>query len=146
MVEAPAQGDVDDIQHSIPYFPVGPDLTIQIPAEYMPSEIQAVHYFDIFFTHIHPYVPVLNKHLFYNQWYSNRESISPLILEAIFACAGRLSDDPTQGLKWLALAGSMDLFQYLLDVILTLSRARRLVHGCSSTEHHTGVTYHPKSS
>jgi hypothetical protein len=109
MVEAPAQGDFDDIQHGIPYFPVGPDLTIQIPAEYMPSEGQAVHYFDIFFTHIHPYVPVLNKHHFYNQWYSDRDAISPLILEAIFACAGRLSDDPTQGLKWLSLAGSKNL-------------------------------------
>ena len=27
-----------------------------------------------------------------------------MILEAIFACAGRLSDDPAQGTQWLALA------------------------------------------
>lgn len=73
----------------------------------MPSEQQALQYFEFFFEHIHPYVPVINKLYFYQQWHTNRDSISPLILEAIFACAGYLSEDPTQGSRWLALASSM---------------------------------------
>ncbi|KAI9890837.1 MAG: hypothetical protein M1814_003621 [Vezdaea aestivalis] len=97
------QGDIDDLQ--IPYIPVGSDLKIKIPPEYMPSDTQALYYFSIFFNDVHPYVPVLDKHKFYEDWYHNRESISPLILEAIFACAGRLSNDPAQGTKWLTLAG-----------------------------------------
>ncbi len=79
---------------------------MRIPPELMPPEQKALHYFDIFFKHVHPYVPVINKRYFYQQWHTNRESISPLILEAIFACAGGLSEDPTQGSRWLALAGS----------------------------------------
>lgn len=79
---------------------------MRIPPELMPPEQKALHYFDIFFKHIHPYVPVINKRYFYQQWHTNQESISPLILEAIFACAGGLSEDPTQGSRWLALAGS----------------------------------------
>ena len=63
-----------------------------------------MEWFNIFFTHIHPYVPVISKSYFYQQWRTNRRSISPLILEAIFACAGRMSDDPAQGAQWLALA------------------------------------------
>jgi len=65
-----------------------------------------MEWFEIFFTHIHPYVPVISKPYFYQQWRSSRRSISPLILEAIFACAGRMSDDPAQGAQWLALASS----------------------------------------
>ncbi len=81
-------------------------MKIRIPPELMPDEATALHYFDIYFTNVHPYVPVLNKTLFYQQWHSNREAISPLILEAIFAIAGRLADEPSQGQQWLALAGS----------------------------------------
>ena len=81
--------------------------TVRIPPELMPPDEQCMEYFHIFFTDIHPYVPVISKPYFYQQWRSNRRSISPLILEAIFACAGRLSDDPAQGAQWLALASSM---------------------------------------
>ena len=70
----------------------------------MPSDEQCLAYFDTFFTHVHPYVPVLSKPYFYEQWRTNRRSISPLILEAIFACAGRMSEDPSRGAQWLALA------------------------------------------
>src|SRR5690349_13120373 len=73
----------------------GPGSKIRIPPELMPDEETALHYFDIYFTNIHPYVPVLNKTLFYQQWHSNREAISPLILEAIFAHAGKLADEPS---------------------------------------------------
>lgn len=70
----------------------------------MPSDDQCLAYFDTFFTHIHPYVPVISKPYFYEQWRTNRRCISPLILEAIFACAGRMSEDPNRGAQWLALA------------------------------------------
>lgn len=66
-----------------------------------------MQYFDIYFANVHPYVPVLNKNHFYQQWHNNRESISPLILEAVFAIGGRLTDEPSEGQQWLALAGSM---------------------------------------
>lgn len=72
----------------------------------MPDEDVALHYFDLFFLHVHPYVPVLNKQLFYQQWNTDRDSISPLILEALFAIGGRLAEDPTEGQQWLALASS----------------------------------------
>jgi hypothetical protein len=72
----------------------------------MPDEDTILHYFDLYFTHVHPYVPVLNKAQLYRQWNTNRESISPLLLEAIFAVAERLADEPAQGQQWIALASS----------------------------------------
>ena len=90
-----------------------------------------MEWFEIFFTHIHPYVPVISKAYFYQQWRTNRRSISPLILEAIFACAGRMSDDPAQGAQWLALASSE---LYVARIIGSLTnafgRTRRLLYGC----------------
>ncbi|EEH06568.1 conserved hypothetical protein [Histoplasma capsulatum G186AR] len=77
--------------------------TIRIPPELMPSDDEAMEYFDIYFTHIHFYVPVVHRGHLYQQWQSDKTSISPLLLEAIFACAGRMSDDPAQGAQWLAL-------------------------------------------
>ena len=79
---------------------------IRIPPALMPEDEDALEYFDIFFRNVHPYVPVLCKSQFYHQWHNNRDTISPLLLEAIFACAGRMSDDPAQGAQWLALANS----------------------------------------
>lgn len=70
----------------------------------MPEEDDALKYIDAFFTRVHPYVPVLNKALFYHQWHASRESISPLILEAIFALGGRLENEAADGQTWLALA------------------------------------------
>jgi hypothetical protein len=72
----------------------------------MPSEEDAAHFFKIFFSDVHPYVPVVNRNRFYQQWQTDRGSISQLLLEAMLACAGRLSDDPAQGAQWLALANS----------------------------------------
>ena len=63
-------------------------------------------YFDIFFNHVHPYVPVVHRADFYQKWHQDRYSISPLLLEAILACAGRSSDDPAGGAQWLAMANS----------------------------------------
>jgi hypothetical protein len=81
-------------------------MKIRIPPELMPDEATALGYIDMYFDNVHPYVPVLNRTLFYQQWHHNRESISPLILEGIFAIAGKLTDEPSQGQQWLALAGS----------------------------------------
>ena len=71
----------------------------------MPSEEQALHYFDYYFKNIHPYCPVVHQGHFYQQWIS-KESISPLMLEAIFACAAFSVGDSRQGSQWLALASS----------------------------------------
>lgn len=96
--------DDDDYKSSLPPLVSGPGLKIRIPPELMPDDETVLHYFDLFFTNVHPYVPVLDRALFYQQWTSSRESISPLLLEAIFAIGGRLADDPAQGQQWLALA------------------------------------------
>ncbi|KAH8732887.1 hypothetical protein GQ44DRAFT_600786 [Phaeosphaeriaceae sp. PMI808] len=80
------------------------DHTVRVPPEMMPSEEQALHYFDYYFTNVHPYCPVINKAYFYQQWQSARDSISPLMLEAIFACATLMLGDIEEGSKWLALA------------------------------------------
>lgn len=107
MDEEPVVGDDDDYKSNLPPLVSGPGLKIRIPPELMPDDETAVHYFDLYFTHVHPYVPVLDKNIFYQQWQSNREAISPLLFEAIFAIGGRLDDDPAQGQQWLALASSM---------------------------------------
>lgn len=86
--------------------PISSTGSIRIPPELMPSEEDALHSFQIFFSEVHPYVPVLNRDEFYAQWHNDRASMSPLLLEAIFACSGRMADDPAQGAQWLALSAS----------------------------------------
>jgi len=87
------------------YLPtLGPGSKVRIPPELMPSDEICLHYFDLYFANVHQYVPVLNKAQLYHQFQTNRSSISPLLLEAIFAVAGRLADEPTQGQQWIALA------------------------------------------
>ncbi|OTB19093.1 hypothetical protein K445DRAFT_188880 [Daldinia sp. EC12] len=102
--EEPAVEDDDDYKNVLPPIPSGPGLKIRIPPELMPDDATIMHYFELYFTNVHPYVPVLNKTQLYQQWHTNRESISPLLLEAIFAVAGRLADEPAQGQQWIALA------------------------------------------
>lgn len=83
---------------------------VRIPQALMPSKERCLKLFEVFFQHVHPYVPVLSKPYFYDQWRHKPESISPLILEAIFACAGSVSsDDDAEGAQWLALASSKQL-------------------------------------
>lgn len=72
----------------------------------MPSEAEAIKSFELFFEHIHPYIPVIHRDDFYQQWKTDRNNISPLLLEAIFACTEMLAEDPTNGLRWLTLANS----------------------------------------
>ncbi|TLS23522.1 uncharacterized protein PpBr36_05710 [Pyricularia pennisetigena] len=102
--EEPVVGEEDDYKSSLPPLPSGPGLKIRIPPELMPDDDTALHYFDLYFTQVHPYVPVLDKAMFLDQWHNNRESLSPLILEAVFTVAGRLADEPGEGQQWLALA------------------------------------------
>lgn len=72
----------------------------------MPPDDEVMSYFKTYFNDIHPYVPVVPRSQLYYQWQNDRSSISPLLLEALFACAGRSSDDLTQGAQWLAMANS----------------------------------------
>lgn len=102
LAEAPA---VEEFEINLPH-DLSPDQRVRIPLEMMPSDQQAMQYFQYFFDNIHPYVPVLSRPSFYHQWNTNRDSISPLVLEAIFACAAFMMNDPSQGQKWLALASS----------------------------------------
>ena len=118
LVEEPAFEDIDEYKNVLPPSLSGPDLKVRIPPELMPDDETVLHYFDMYFTNVHPYVPVLNKAHFYQQWHTNREAISPLILEAIFAIAGRLADEPSQGHQWLALASSRRSDSVILRSIL----------------------------
>lgn len=105
--EEPMLPDDDDYKSSLPPLITGPGLKVRIPPELMLDDETALHYFDLYFTNVHPYVPVLDKSNFYRQWQTSRESISPLVLEAVFALAGRIADDPGEGQQWLALASRM---------------------------------------
>ncbi|EUC37413.1 hypothetical protein COCCADRAFT_85714 [Bipolaris zeicola 26-R-13] len=100
LAETPAQ---EEYEVQLPQS-VSLDHTVRIPPEMMPSDEQALQYFDYFFTNVHPYCPVINKAYFYQQWHSAPDSISPLMLEAIFACATLMLGDVDEGNKWLALA------------------------------------------
>ncbi|KAK0391626.1 hypothetical protein NLU13_1126 [Sarocladium strictum] len=102
--EQPVVDDDDEELEALPPLPVGRGMKIRIPPELMPDDETVLHYFDLYFTHVHPYIPVLSKPMFYQQWNQNRASISPLLLEAIFAIGGRLAEDPGEGQQWLALA------------------------------------------
>ncbi|KAM7222560.1 hypothetical protein V8F06_002054 [Rhypophila decipiens] len=102
--EEPAVEDADDYASFLPPLTSGRGAKIRIPPELMPDDDTVLRYLNLYFENTHPYVPVLDKTYFYHQWHNNRESISPLLLEAIFAISGRLADDPGEGQQWLALA------------------------------------------
>ena len=76
---------------------------VGVPSEMMPSDSQAMDYFNYYFVNIHPYIPVISPSMFYNQWRHNRRSISPLVLEGIFACATQMTGDRELRAQWLAL-------------------------------------------
>ncbi|PYH99553.1 C6 finger domain protein [Aspergillus ellipticus CBS 707.79] len=99
--EIPTQDEVDE---KLPPLSTGAGAAIRIPPELMPADDEVMNYFKIYFDDIHPYVPVVHRSHLYYQWQRERCSISPLLLEALFACTGRLSEDPAQGAQWLALA------------------------------------------
>ncbi|KAI1160722.1 fungal-specific transcription factor domain-containing protein [Nemania serpens] len=131
--EEPALEEADEYKNTLPPVHAGPGSKIRIPPELMPDEETIMHYFDLYFAHVHPYVPVLNKAQLYRQWNTNRESISPLLLEAIFAVAERLADEPAQGQQWIALASKhADSFMDVprlstLQALLIILKAREAV-------------------
>ena len=94
------------MEERLPPLSTGAGATIRIPPELMPDDEDVMNYFKIYFDEIHPYVPVIPRAHLYYQWQNDRRSISPLLLEALFACAGRLSDEPSEGAQWLAMANS----------------------------------------
>lgn len=141
--EEPLLPEEDEYRTSLPPLVAGPGQKIRIPPELMPDDETILHYFDIFFTHVHPYVPIFDRASFYRQWQTDRESVSPLVLEAIFSLAGRIVDDPTEGQQWLALAtsGSTCWAGSTCRTSLTLNRARRFIHGHSTTKHTSGAPF-----
>lgn len=80
------------------------DTTGRIPSEMMPHDERVMDYFGYYFTHVHPYVPVLNKRQFYEQWQTAPDTVPSLLLEAIFASVSRYLDHPIDCKRWLALA------------------------------------------
>ncbi|OBS20610.1 hypothetical protein FPOA_06961 [Fusarium poae] len=131
--EVPVIEDFDEHESLLPIIMPTPGRKVSIPLEMMPDEETALRYFDLYFTHVHPYVPVLSKGIFYQQWYTDRESISPLILEAIFAISGRLAEESTKGQQWLALFSKhLDYFMdaprlSTLQALLMILKAREAV-------------------
>ncbi|KAK2595354.1 hypothetical protein QQS21_006954 [Conoideocrella luteorostrata] len=128
--EQPTVEDEDDYGSIFPNVPAIPGNKIRIPPALMPDESTALHHFELYFRHVHPYVPVLDKVAFYQQWNNNRDSISPLILEALFAIGGRLAEEPAMGHQWLAMASShTDSFMDIprlstLQALLMILKAR----------------------
>jgi hypothetical protein len=104
--EEPAVEDEDDYEPPPMPRPRGPGSRIRIPPDLMPADDVALHYFDLFFSQVHQYLPVLSRTLFYQQWHNDRQNMSPLVLEALFAISGRIADEPGQGQQWLALASA----------------------------------------
>lgn len=100
--EAPAP--IVDDEEDLPALPTVAGSQVRIPPALMPSDDEASAAFSAFFRNVHPYVPVLCRGAFYQQWRQDRNSISPLLLEAVLACAGQVSDDHAGGSQWLALA------------------------------------------
>jgi hypothetical protein len=111
------------------------DNTVRIPPEMMPSEEQALHYFDYYFENVHPYFPVVNKTSFYQQWQGARASLSPLMLEAIFACAALMLGEDTEGHRWLALASSQYSASSAVGNELILGRTRGKLQRRPEAEH-----------
>jgi hypothetical protein len=103
--EAPAAvEDEDEYESIMPPVKAAPGLKIRIPPDLMPDEQTCLRYIELFFNNVHPFVPVLNRAMFMRAWTQHRDSISPLIVEAIFAIGGRLAEDPGDGQQWIALA------------------------------------------
>lgn len=132
---APEEDDVDDdeSEYLSLLLPMtkGPGNKFRIPPPLMPADSTALHYFELYFKHVHPYVPVLDKAAFYRQWSTNPQSISPLILEAVFAIGSRLAGESTGiSSQWLVLASKhaddfMDVPRVsTLQALLIITKAR----------------------
>ncbi|ORY80347.1 fungal-specific transcription factor domain-domain-containing protein [Protomyces lactucae-debilis] len=63
-------------------------------ASLLPPTDLAFDLLNIFFDDLHPYLPVVNRQLFFQDYVSDRTVISPYLLLSIFALAARFSEDP----------------------------------------------------
>ncbi|KAI5798982.1 hypothetical protein EDC01DRAFT_25404 [Geopyxis carbonaria] len=115
LAQTPAYEPLDEGEPNNPSFmPRHSEFAVKISDEDLPSPDDTAEMFSIFFNHIHPYLPIVDKATFLHKWNTAREQLSPLLIESIFACAGRLTTDPSKGLKWIGLASRhLDCF---LDV------------------------------
>jgi hypothetical protein len=104
---------VQEYEVDLPTQALSPGVKVRIPDEMMPSDALALEYFNCFFTNVHPFMPVLCQNEFYHRWNTNRDSLSPLLLEAMFACATALLKRTNESSRWLALAASK---QYLCNI------------------------------
>jgi len=107
LAQHPAYEPWEEFQANPSFMPSQHEFAVKIRPEDMPSDEECQELFDIFFTHVHPYLPIVNKAAFFAQWEHSRQNISPLLLEAMFACAARLqatNEDPMRGMKWISMA------------------------------------------
>ena len=110
---------LQEYEIDLPSIALSPDMRVRIPPEMMPSESQALEYFEYFFTNIHPFVPVLCQAEFYRLWNTNRDALSPLVLEGIFACTTAMLQQPHESLKWMALSkGEYTISQTRVDILI----------------------------
>jgi len=98
--DIPLMEDIDDIVPDT----TGPGMKLRIPPGMMPPEEVVQGRLKYFFEHCHPYLPIMVPMEMYSQWANDREDISPLVLEGIFACCGYCSGDHLEGDKWRAMA------------------------------------------
>ncbi|KAK2818454.1 hypothetical protein FQN49_007885, partial [Arthroderma sp. PD_2] len=102
------QTALTECEQSLPPLNNGSGSSLQFPAELMPPDSEAMEYFRIYFDDIHPYLPVIPRNYFYEQWRREKWEISPLLLSALFACSARALNDAAKATKWLALANKFE--------------------------------------
>ncbi|KAI9728010.1 MAG: hypothetical protein M1828_005415 [Chrysothrix sp. TS-e1954] len=100
LAEGPAVEERDAV---LPISTAYPNSLVGVPPEMMPIDSDAEMYFEHYFVNIHPYIPVISPSDFYHQWHHSRRSISPLVLEGIFACATQMTQENKSRSQWLAL-------------------------------------------
>ncbi len=73
-----------------------PVLGFPVPLDptYVPADDLAMILFDIYFGDIHPYIPIIDKTQFLQDWVHRRDAMNPYLLFSIFGIAARFSTDP----------------------------------------------------
>ncbi|KAM5467181.1 hypothetical protein MferCBS49748_004112 [Microsporum ferrugineum] len=102
------QAALAECERSLPPLFNGTNSSVQFPAELMPSDTEAMEYLRVYFDDLHPYLPVIPRNYFYEQWRRERWDISPLLLSALFACSARVLNDSAKATKWLALSNKFE--------------------------------------
>ncbi|CAB4400447.1 hypothetical protein RhiirA1_410105 [Rhizophagus irregularis] len=66
----------------------------QIPSnDYTPSPELANHLINLYFIHVHPYIPILHKASFLRRFGDKSNPLSPLLVYSVFALGAKYSDD-----------------------------------------------------